>query len=91
MYMWGYFEKFIVLMQPENMAALMERIFPQMMDAMPPGMKPMMQAMKHVPGGLAMMEKMMPKMFPCSWRRHHGQGDAGHDRGGRGLHRTDAR
>ncbi len=64
MYMWGYFEKFIVLMQPENMAALMERIFPQMMDAMPPGMKPMMRSMKYVPGGLAMMEKMMPAMFP---------------------------
>lgn len=64
MYMWGYFEKFIVLMKPENMAALMERIFPQMMDAMPPGMKPMMKSMKYVPGGLAMMEKMMPAMFP---------------------------
>ncbi len=64
MYLWGYFEKFIVLMEPANMAALMERIFPQMMDAMPPGMKPMMRTMKHVPGGLAMMEKVMPAMFP---------------------------
>ncbi len=64
MYYWGYFEKFIILMEPENMAALMERIFPQMMDAMPPGMKPMMKSMKHVPGGLAMMEKVMPTMFP---------------------------
>ena len=27
-------------------------------------MKPMMLAMKHVPGGLSMMEKMMPAMFP---------------------------
>jgi len=65
MYMWGYFEKFIVLMQPENMAQFMTRIFPQMMDAMPMGMKPMMLSMKHVPGGLAMMEKMMPLMFPA--------------------------
>lgn len=64
MYYWGYFEKFIVLMEPKNMAVLMERIFPQMMDAMPPGMKPMMKSMKYVPGGLAMMEKVMPKMFP---------------------------
>ncbi len=64
MYYWGYFEKFIVLMEPANMAALMERIFPQMMDAMPPGMKPMMKSMKYVPGGLALMEKMMPAMFP---------------------------
>ncbi len=65
MYMWGYFEKFIILMQPENMAKFMTRIFPQMMDAMPAGMAPMMRAMKHVPGGLVMMEKMMPLMFPA--------------------------
>jgi Fe-S oxidoreductase/FAD/FMN-containing dehydrogenase len=65
MYMWGYFEKFIILMQPENMAQFMTRIFPQMLDAMPAGMKPMMLGMKHVPGGLAMMEKMMPLMFPA--------------------------
>jgi Fe-S oxidoreductase len=64
MYMWGYFEKFIILMQPENMAKFMTRIFPQMLDAMPAGMKPMMLAMKNVPGGLRMMEKMMPLMFP---------------------------
>ncbi|NTU72000.1 MAG: FAD-binding oxidoreductase [Coriobacteriia bacterium] len=65
MYMWGYFEKFIALMEPENMAELMTVIFPQMMDAMPTGMKPMMLSMKHVPGGLAMMSKMMPLMFPA--------------------------
>ncbi|MDA3937063.1 MAG: FAD-binding and (Fe-S)-binding domain-containing protein [Actinomycetota bacterium] len=64
MYMWGYFEKFIILMEPANMAALMEKIFPEMMDAMPVGMKPMMKSMKYVPGGLSMMEKMMPMMFP---------------------------
>ncbi len=63
--MWGYFDKFILLMQPENMAKLMSRIFPQMMNAMPLGMKPMMAAMRRVPGGLAMMEKMMPLMFPA--------------------------
>ncbi|MDZ4170351.1 MAG: FAD-binding and (Fe-S)-binding domain-containing protein [Coriobacteriia bacterium] len=65
MYMWSYFEKFIILLQPENMAKFMTRIFPQMMDAMPAGMAPMMRSMKHVPGGLAMMEKMMPLMFPA--------------------------
>ena len=64
MYMWGFFEKFIILMEPANMAQLMTKVFPQMMDNMPAGMKPMMMAMKHVPGGLAMMEKMMPAMFP---------------------------
>ena len=30
----------------------------------PMGMDSMMRAMKHVPGGLALMEKMMPAMFP---------------------------
>jgi len=64
MYMWGFFDKFIILMEPANMAQLMTRIFPQMMDNMPVGMKPMMMAMKHVPGGLTLMEKMMPSLFP---------------------------
>jgi Fe-S oxidoreductase/FAD/FMN-containing dehydrogenase len=64
LYMWSFFDKFIDLLLPENMAEFMTRIFPQMLDAMPPGMKPMMLAMKHVPGGLAMMQKMMPLMFP---------------------------
>ncbi|HET6350800.1 MAG TPA: FAD-binding and (Fe-S)-binding domain-containing protein [Coriobacteriia bacterium] len=65
LYMWSFFDKFIDLMKPEQMARFMTRIFPQMMDAMPAGMKPMMLSMKHVPGGLAMMEKMMPLMFPA--------------------------
>lgn len=64
MYMWSYFERFIVLMKPEQMAQLMTRVFPQMLDAMPPGMKPMMLGMRHVPGGMKMMAKMMPLMFP---------------------------
>jgi Fe-S oxidoreductase/FAD/FMN-containing dehydrogenase len=64
-YMWSFFEKFIILMEPENMAKFMVRIFPQMMDNMPAGMKPMMLGMRYVPGGLAMMEKMMPLMFPA--------------------------
>ncbi|MDO8963078.1 MAG: FAD-binding and (Fe-S)-binding domain-containing protein [Coriobacteriia bacterium] len=65
LYMWGYFDTFIDLMLPENMAGVMAEIFPQMMDAMPFGMKPMMGAMKHVPGGLVMMEKVLPLMFPA--------------------------
>lgn len=62
--MWGYFEKFILLMQPANMAKVMAALFPQMFANMPPGMVPMMSAMKHIPGGLALMEKMMPIMMP---------------------------
>ena len=65
LYMWSFFDKFIDLLLPENMAKFMVRIFPQMLDAMPAGMKPMMLSMKRVPGGLAMMERMMPLMFPA--------------------------
>ena len=64
LYAWGFFEKFIILMRPDQMAELMTRVFPQMMKAMPLGMDRMMCAMKHVPGGLALMEKMMPALFP---------------------------
>ncbi|NTW28536.1 MAG: FAD-binding oxidoreductase [Coriobacteriia bacterium] len=63
-YMWSFFDKFIRLMAPKEMAQLMTRVFPQMLDSMPAGMKPMMLAMKHVPGGLSLMEKMMPALFP---------------------------
>jgi hypothetical protein len=62
--MWGYFEKFIYLMKPEAMADLMAALLPQMMAAMPAGMVPMMKAARAVPGGLSLMEKMMPAMMP---------------------------
>lgn len=61
---WSFFDKFIDLMLPENMANFMVKIFPQMFDNMPMGMKPMMLAMRRVPGGLAMAEAMMPTLFP---------------------------
>ena len=64
MEMWGYFEKFIILMKPEVMADLMVSLLPQMMEAMPSGMIPMMKVMKHTPGGLSMMGKMMPTLMP---------------------------
>ncbi len=63
MYQWGVFEKFIDLMQPQDMAVFMGRIFPQMVDAMG-GMGTMMRGMAKMPGGPAMMAKMMPVMFP---------------------------
>jgi Fe-S oxidoreductase/FAD/FMN-containing dehydrogenase len=61
---WGYFEKFIYLMEPEAMADLMAALLPQMMAAMPAGMVPMMKVARAIPGGLAIMEKMMPVMMP---------------------------
>ncbi len=64
MYMWSYFERFIVLMQPQHMANFMVRLFPQMLDAMPAGMGGMMRAMGGTKAGAAMMRKMMPVLFP---------------------------
>jgi Fe-S oxidoreductase/FAD/FMN-containing dehydrogenase len=61
---WGYFEKFIYLMEPEAMADLMAALLPEMMAAMPAGMVPMMKAARAIPGGLALMSKMMPVMMP---------------------------
>ncbi|WP_088225478.1 FAD-binding and (Fe-S)-binding domain-containing protein [Desulfosporosinus sp. FKB] len=62
--MWSYFEKFILLMDPKNMAKIMGALFPQMFANMPAGMVPMMKIMKFIPGGLTLMGKMMPLMMP---------------------------
>ncbi|HZL05728.1 MAG TPA: (Fe-S)-binding protein, partial [Coriobacteriia bacterium] len=61
---WSFFDTFIALMEPEAMAEFMKRIFPQMVDAMPMGMGGMMRGMAKVPGGLTVMEKLMPALFP---------------------------
>ena len=63
-YMWGLFDVFIRLMSPEQMALFMQRIFPDMLDAMPLNMGPMMRGMAKLPFGPAMMTRMMPIMFP---------------------------
>ncbi|MHB1340502.1 MAG: FAD-binding and (Fe-S)-binding domain-containing protein [Coriobacteriia bacterium] len=62
--MWGYFEKFIWLMKPESITDIMVTMLPDMMKAMPSGMVPMMKAARALPGGLALMGKMMPAMMP---------------------------
>ncbi|MBN2848148.1 MAG: FAD-binding oxidoreductase [Coriobacteriia bacterium] len=62
--MWGYFEKFIWLMKPESIMDIMVTLLPDMMKAMPGGMVPMMKAARAIPGGLALMGKMMPAMMP---------------------------
>lgn len=61
---WGPFERFIDLMQPRAMADLMEALFPQMFAAMPKPLGAMMNLMKKIPGGLAVMKPMMPLMLP---------------------------
>ena len=62
--MWGYFEKFIVLMKPKILPDIMASLFKPMMENMPAGMVPMMKAMKHTPGGLSVMAKLMPVFMP---------------------------
>ena len=63
-YMWGVFERFIVLMQPSEMARFMVALFPQMIAAMPMNMGGMMRALGKTGAGSALMRKMMPVMFP---------------------------
>lgn len=62
--MWGYFEKFILLMKPAMLADVMAALFKPMMEAMPWGMVPLMKGMKRIPGGLHLMSKMMPVLMP---------------------------
>ncbi len=65
---WATFEAMIMLMKPQNMAALMKEMFPQMVDAMPFGMGRMMRFMgKLGPVGrglLIAMKPMFPVLFP---------------------------
>jgi len=65
---WATFEAMINLMIPENMAEMMEEIFPQMVDAMPLGMGKMMRFIGKLgpPGGfiLGAMKPLFPLLFP---------------------------
>jgi Fe-S oxidoreductase/FAD/FMN-containing dehydrogenase len=62
--MWVTFEAMIKLLEPQNMADMMEELFPQMFEAMPGYMVSMMKVAKRVPGMLGLMEKMIPSMMP---------------------------
>lgn len=66
---WAVFEKFVNLMTPQGFAALMGAMWPEMIDAMPFKMGPMMRAMGKLPGPVsdgmfAMMKPMFPILFP---------------------------
>ncbi|MGD8280149.1 MAG: FAD-binding and (Fe-S)-binding domain-containing protein [Gemmatimonadota bacterium] len=63
-YQWSVFEKFIRLLDPATMAELMTKVFPQMFAAMPKAEQTMMLASRHVPGGMNLVEKLMPALFP---------------------------
>ncbi len=66
---WAVFDAFIKLMTPQGFAGLMGSMWPEMIDAMPFKMGPMMRFMGKLPGPLsngmfAMMKPMFPLLFP---------------------------
>jgi len=61
---WGVFDAFISLMSPRGFAKLMSSMWPQLIDAMPFGMGPMMRVMGKIPGALNLMKPMFPLLFP---------------------------
>lgn len=61
---WAVFEAMIKLMTPEGFAQLMGSMWPELIDAMPFGMGPMMRAMGKIPGALNLMKPMFPILFP---------------------------
>jgi Fe-S oxidoreductase/FAD/FMN-containing dehydrogenase len=61
---WAVFEAMIELMTPEGFAALMDTMWPELLDAMPAGMGKMMHTMGKIPGALALMKPMFPVLFP---------------------------
>ena len=61
---WAVFEAMIALMTPEGFAELMGSMWPELIDAMPLGMGPMMRLAGKVPGALQLMKPMFPVLFP---------------------------
>jgi Fe-S oxidoreductase/FAD/FMN-containing dehydrogenase len=61
---WAVFEAMITLMTPQGFADLMGSMWPELIDAMPFGMGPMMRFMGKMPGALELMKPMFPILFP---------------------------
>ncbi|MFA4986065.1 MAG: FAD-binding and (Fe-S)-binding domain-containing protein [Candidatus Brocadiia bacterium] len=61
---WAVFEGMIALMTPKGFAELMGTMWPEIIDAMPYKMGPMMRVMGHIPGALTLMKPMFPILFP---------------------------
>jgi Fe-S oxidoreductase/FAD/FMN-containing dehydrogenase len=60
---WAVFEAMIALMTPQGFADLMGTMWPELVDAMPFGMGPMMRLMGKVPGPLELMRPAFPLLF----------------------------
>jgi len=61
---WAVFEAMIALMTPQGFAELMGTMWPELIDAMPFRMGPMMRLMGKIPGALNLMKPMFPILFP---------------------------
>ncbi|MDO9515598.1 MAG: FAD-binding and (Fe-S)-binding domain-containing protein [Syntrophales bacterium] len=61
---WGVFDAMIGLMTPQGFADLMGTMWPELIDAMPFGMGPMMRFFGKVPGAMGLMKPMFPILFP---------------------------
>jgi len=61
---WAVFEAMIELMTPKGFASLMGTMWPELIDAMPLGMGPMMRFFGKIPGALNMMKPAFPILFP---------------------------
>ncbi|MEN6622039.1 MAG: heterodisulfide reductase-related iron-sulfur binding cluster [Smithella sp.] len=61
---WCVFDAFISLMTPKGFADLMSTMWPELINAMPFGMGPVMRAMGKIPGALNLMKPMFPVLFP---------------------------
>jgi Fe-S oxidoreductase/FAD/FMN-containing dehydrogenase len=61
---WAVFEAMIGLMTPQGFADLMDSMWPELINAMPFGMGPMMRLMGKIPGALNLMKPMFPVLFP---------------------------
>jgi Fe-S oxidoreductase len=61
---WAVFEAMIALMTPQGFANLMGKMWPELIDAMPFGMGPLMRWMGKIPGTLELMKPMFPILFP---------------------------
>ena len=74
---WAVFEAMIALMTPQGFANLMGTMWPEMIDAMPFGMGPMMRVMGKIPGARA-DETDVPHPFPQAAAHDDAEGDADH-------------
>ncbi|MBN1573634.1 MAG: FAD-binding oxidoreductase [Deltaproteobacteria bacterium] len=61
---WAVFEAMIDLMTPQGFAELMGTMWPELINAMPLKMGPMMRIMGKIPGALSLMKPIFPILFP---------------------------